>query len=61
MEKNPEEFFDYIRSKRNIKDTLGQLSNEKGTLTNDIKGMASISNECFDQKRKFTTGTKSYF
>lgn len=40
--KNPNEFFRFDRRKKNIKDTIGPLSNEIGALTHANQEMASI-------------------
>lgn len=44
MKENPNEFFEYVWSKKNIEDTFGPLSNEDGTLINDSKEITSLSN-----------------
>jgi hypothetical protein len=44
---NPKEFFNYVRSKKSVKETIGPLQDNNGELVHDKTNMANILNDNF--------------
>ena len=45
---NPKRFFQYVRSKKNVKTSIGPLKDNNNILVNDNKSMAFVLNEYFN-------------
>ncbi len=47
QKKNPKLFFNYIRSEKVVRDTIGPLLDRDDNLVSDNKGMATVLNQTF--------------